>query len=252
MSNFLFGGEKSGTPIETRNQTSTLANMFASHLASGGPTGLSREFGRMTNDAWVNMLGFNPAELGLDEASISALQEPRDVVSGLSEAMMPFEARETERQTAGLRQMFGAMGGRFGSGALRGETELRGELASQFGRNRENAFFQAEGLRNQAVGLRNDALANLLAAATAARGQAFNEQILPFQSMLGFLQPGAPVIQEGALPGIISAGMNLYGLMQMNKGRGGGSNFPNPVGQTVPTDTRGRGGQPLPFVFPYG
>jgi hypothetical protein len=209
MGETLMGGTKSGTPLETRQGSSDFAAMLQ-NMMRGGPGGLSDAFGRMTSEAWTNMLGFNPADVGLDEAAMAALRDPAERVRGLFASMEPFEERETQRQVAGQREMFGTMGGRFGRNLAGAEGELRGELSSQFGRNRQQALLQAGAMRNQA-------LQSIMQGSTAARSVANQETMLPFQLMSQFFQPGAPIMTEGLLPGLIGAGANLGGMFLMNK-----------------------------------
>jgi hypothetical protein len=196
------GGQKSGTPLETRGGSQALGSFFQNLLAQGGPGALSALMGRGASEGAMNMLGFDPAALGLGDIASSILADPNDSTAGLFRSMMPFEAEETARQTAGLRGQFGTMGGRFSRNASQGEADLRGQLAGQFGMNRENALLTAGGQRA-------NALMGILGAATQARQQGFNEQMMPLQLMSQFLAPGAPQFQEGILPGLIGMGGTL-------------------------------------------
>jgi hypothetical protein len=100
------------------------------------------------------------------------------------------------------------MGGRFSRNAMDAEEMLRGRLAAEFMRTREQALLGASEVRNQA-------LASLLGASTQA-GQV-NNQFLA--SLLGFLQPGAPMYQPGILGELIAAGGTIAGQAV---GAGGG------------------------------
>ncbi len=202
MGSVLIGGQKSGTPIETRGGSQALASFFQNMLKQGGPGALSSLMGKGASEGAMNMLGFDPAALGLGDIASSILTDPADSTAGLFKSMMPFEAQETVRQTAGMRGQFGTMGGRFSRNAASGEAELRGQLAGQFGMNRENALLTAGGQRA-------NALMGILGAATQARQQGFNEQMMPLQLMSQFLAPGAPQFQEGILPGLIGMGGTL-------------------------------------------
>lgn len=208
----LFGGEKSGTPVETRGGTADLAQLFQSFLQSGNPFGMGNEFGRLATESMVNMLGFDPSQLGLGDAAAELLLDPADRVSGLFSSMVPFEAAETDRQISGLRGSFGSMGGRFSRNLADAEVRGRGELAAQFGRNREQALLQAAGQRLQA-------LMGVGGMMQGARSQAFNEQFAPFQLMSQFLQPGAPIIQQGALGGLLGTAGTLAGLRFLGGGK---------------------------------
>jgi hypothetical protein len=212
MGETLMGGERSGTPVETRGGAQSLGNIYSQLLGSGNPFGLGSQMGRNTTDALINMLGFDPTQIGLDQAAIQSLMHPGDTTAGLFRSMLPFEAEETARQTAGMREMFGTMGGRFSRNLGSAEGNLRGELAGQFGRNREQALLTAQGQRIQSM-------LGLMGATNQARGQAFNEQMMPLQLMQSFLQPGAPVIQEGMLPGLLQLG-GTAALMYLTGGMG--------------------------------
>jgi hypothetical protein len=175
MGDTLFGRERSGTPIETRGATSDMARMFQQMIRS--------QMGS----------GFQPGRQGIDAAA--------DITAGFGEAMRPFEDRETARQVAGMREMFGTAGGRFGSSILQGETELRGELGNQFARARLEAMLQA--------------LAPVLGA---------EQQQLA--TMAGFLAPGAPQFQQGIFGDLLGAGgMALGAFAGRPGGGGGGGNF---------------------------
>jgi hypothetical protein len=207
MADTLFGGTKSGTPIETRGGTSQLADFWKTMMDQNQ---VNDFFGRLTSEAMMNQFGFDPSSLGLEDAMTRALADPRDATAGLFSAMQPFEAQETDRQISGLRGAFGTMGGRFSKNLLSAEGQARGELAGQFGRNREQALLGAQTTQN-------NALATILQAASQGRQQAFNETMMPWQMMQSFFQPGAPIHTGGILPGILQ----LAGTWAMMKGMGG-------------------------------
>jgi hypothetical protein len=208
MGSTLFGGQKSGTPVETRGGTQALADFYQQILKNGGPGALSSMFGRNASESMVNMLGFDPAQMGLGDAASRLLMDPTDSTAGLFRSMMPFEAQETGRQVAGVRGQFGTMGGRFSRNVGEAEALTRGQVSQGFDTNRYNALLQAGGLQASA-------LTGILGAANAARGQAFNEQMLPMQLMQQFLAPGAPQQTEGILPGLLQLGGTaaLMGMM---------------------------------------
>lgn len=178
MATTLFGGEMSGTPIETRGATSAIG----ADLLRGG--------GRLAA-ASRGSLGFTPRGVGTGAAAGRLLRDPRDRLRGLFAALEPFEARETERQVAGLRSGLGRVGARFGRSALEAEGNLRGELGERFSRARQEGILQAEGMQAQTLGM-------ILNALLQGRGQT-----------LGFLQPGAPNFREGILGELIEAGGNV-------------------------------------------
>lgn len=226
MGDTLFGGEKSGTPREVQGGTQDLAKMFQQMIASGQVG----QPGRMTSESWMNMLGFDPREIGLNDAVVSALRDPADQTRGLFSAMAPFEAQETGRQVAGLRDSFGTMGGRFSRNLLQGEGELRTDLAQSFGLNRQQGLLDA-------ARVRNDALAAIMGATATGAGM----QNDTLRTMAQFLQPGGPVFTEGLMPGLIGAGGNLLGMWLMNRtlngGGSGGRNLQAGGNPTLPRST---------------
>lgn len=198
MADTLMGGERSGTPVETRGASADLAKLFQQMIQSGGLTGGGPDAGRMSSESWMNMLGFDPTALGLSDAIVQGLKPPG---AALGAALEPFEARETSRQVGGLRDMFGTMGGRFSRNLGSAEGELRSGLAQGFDRVRAES--ELEGM-----GMRNNFIAQLLG--LNQQQQQNSNQRLGIASQ--FLQPGAPVITEGLLPGLIGAGGNLAAL----------------------------------------
>ncbi|KKN88075.1 hypothetical protein LCGC14_0251470 [marine sediment metagenome] len=176
MSDVLFGGEVSGTPIETREGTGQLATDLLS------PSG-----GRLQRGATTGALGFDPSMTGVEAASRRLLADPTDRLRGLFAALEPFEERQTEEAVAGVRGGFGRLGGRFSENLLEAETQTRGELAGQFARSREQSVLEAGGQQTQLIGL-------LLNALLQGRGQT-----------LDFFAPGGPNFQEGILADLIGA-----------------------------------------------
>lgn len=199
MGSTLMGGQKSGTPMETRGGTSALADFYQNILKTGGPNALAAMFGRGATESMVNQFGFDPASLGLGDAAAGMIADPTNATAGLFRSMAPFEAQETARQVAGVRGQFGTMGGRFSRNVGAAEALTRGQVSQGFDVNRYNALLQAGGQRANAV-------LGLMGADTAARGQAFQEQMLPWQMMQQFLMPGAPQQQPGILPGLLQLG----------------------------------------------
>ncbi len=176
MPDALFGGEVSGTPIETREGT----GRFASELLSGGT--------RLQQGAAQGALGFGPQGVGIEEAVMRLLADPADRLRGLFASLEPFEQRTTQEAVQGTRASFGRLGGRFSRNILEGEARTRGELGSQFARARQEALLTAQGQQQQS-------LATILQALLGARGQT-----------LQFFQPGAPNFQEGFFGDLLAAG----------------------------------------------
>lgn len=178
MASTLFGGEMSGTPIETRGGTSAISES----LLRGG--------GRLAT-ASRGSLGFTPGSVGTGAAAERLLRDPRDRLRGLFAAMVPFERRQTEESVAGLRSGLGRLGSRFGRSAEDAEIRQRGELSNQFARTRQEGILEAEQFQMQS-------LAQILQALLTGRGQT-----------LDFFQPGAPNFREGILPELIQAAGNV-------------------------------------------
>lgn len=176
MGQTLFGGEVSGTPIETRAGT----------RAIGGD--LLNPTGRLVAGASSSALGLDPKFLDLAGAAGRLLEDPGSRLRGLFASMEPFERRTTEEAVEGVRGGFGRLGGRFSRNVLEAEGRTRGELAGNFARSREQSLIDAEGQQISAM-------ANILQALLGARGQT-----------LDFFRPGAPNFREGALGDIIGAG----------------------------------------------
>lgn len=210
MGDTLFGRERSGTPLETRGATKKLGGAYES-LFSGDANPLMQAlmpFQRMGSQAFTNIYGYDPSDIG--GVLESLLADPASQTEGLFSAMQPFEARETERQAAGLRNVYGSQGARFSRNMAGGESLLRGELSNQFARARQEALL---GANQQRMG----ALQSLI----AMMGQQQQNMFMPLQLANQFLQPGAPIMQEGMLPGLIGLAGNLY-LGRMLGNRGGG------------------------------
>jgi hypothetical protein len=175
MPDALFGGEVSGTPIETRAGTTRLAD----DLLSGG---------RVTAGATRGALGFGPEGIGIEAAVQRLLADPADRLQGLFAALEPFERRQTNEAIAQTRGSFGRLGGRFSENILEGEARTQGELGAQFARTRQEALLTAQGQQQQA-------LATILQGLLGARGQT-----------LDFFAPGAPNFQQGFFGDLLAAG----------------------------------------------
>ena len=204
MSDLFFGGEVSGTPLETRAGT----GQFANELLTGGT--------RLQQGAAQGALGFGPQGVGIERAVMSLLSDPADRLRGLFASLVPFEERQTEEAVAGVRGSFGRLGGRFSENLLNAETRTRGELGAQFARTRNEALLAAQGQQSQA-------LASILQALLGARGQT-----------LDFFQPGAPNFREGFFGDLLAAGGEALGGFFESGGRfrGGpeGNIFPGGFG----------------------
>ncbi len=177
MPDLLFGGEVSGTPIETRGGTERLGRDL---LGPGG--------GRLQTNATRNALGFDPASAGLEEAVQRLLADPADMLEGLFASLEPFERRQRNEAIADTRGSFGRLGGRFSTNVLEGEARTQGEVSAQQLRTRQEGLLTAQGQQAQA-------LASIMQAILGARGQT-----------LDFFQPGAPNFREGFLGDLLEAG----------------------------------------------
>ncbi len=215
MGDFLLGKETSGTPTETKGATGQLGSIFERLLQEGGLSGLTTALERMQTESLMSSLGFDPSTFGLEEIIGEILADPADTTSGLFSAMEPFEARETERQVGGMRNMFGSAGGRFSRNLMGGERKLRGELSEGFARTREQSLLEAGGLRSQS-------LIGILNAIIGARSTSGNQM----SSILQFLAPGAPVYQQGALGEILGTAGSLAGLSILSGPPGGSTPTP--------------------------
>ena len=201
MSDFIFGGEKSGTATETRGASGELGQQLQRFLGGTGASVRGDPFQRSRQDSLMNLLGFDASrEVPLLEASQRSLADPADRLSGLFAALEPFERRQTSQAVQGLRESFGTAGGRFSRNALDAETQLRGELAGNFARSREQSLLEAG---NQ----QNTALANMFNALLGGNQQGQNA----INALLGFLQPGSPNFQEGILGDALAAGGAVLG-----------------------------------------
>lgn len=179
MGQTLFGGEVSGTPLETRGGTKAVAGDILN------PTG------RLVAGASSSALGLDPRFLDLAGAAGRMLEDPGSRLRGLFASMEPFERRSTEEAVEGVRGGFGRLGGRFSRNVGEAEARTRGELAGNFARSREQSLIEAQGQQT-------NTLATILQALLGGRGQT-----------LDFFRPGAPNFREGALGDIIGAAGNV-------------------------------------------
>lgn len=193
MSDILFGGEVSGTPLETRDGTSNIAAQLIQML--GDP---SQGAGRLVTGSQMNTLGFDPSSLGLGDVVKRSLQDPASRTSGLFASLEPFERRSRDQAVSDLRGGFGRLGGRFSSNRDTAEAELIQSLNQGFMRTREEALISAQGEQNQA-------LAQLFQAMIGSAGIGVDQ----LQALLQFFQPGAPNFREGILGDVIGAAGNL-------------------------------------------
>lgn len=130
------GGEL--VPEEARGILST--------LQEGGPA-LPAE----TQAALSRLLGMTGAGVpaGAQDLVSALTGDPAALNQALFASLEPFEQRQTEQQVAQLREGFSGAGGRFGTGLVGAETQLRGELANQFERARQEALLQTLGIQAQ-------------------------------------------------------------------------------------------------------
>lgn len=178
MGDLLFGGEVSGTPLETRGGTKALGK----DLLTGGRLAAGASFGAT---------GIDPTQLGFGAVAQRLLTDPADRLRGLFASLEPFERRQTDEAVAGVRSGFGRLGGRFSRGVGEAEARTRGELAGNFARTREQSLIDVQGQQATTLGM-------LLQALLGARGQT-----------LDFFRPGAPNFREGFLGDLITAGGNV-------------------------------------------
>ena len=207
MSDMLQGKEVSGTPIETRKGAAQLGSYYANRIYQG-PGGIAQPFLELGGQAARSILGFDASGAGIPGAVTAALQDPVARTSALMRTMQPFEERETNRQVAQLRDMFGTMGGRFSRNLGSAEAELRSGLSAEFERNRENALLAAQSQRNQA-------LASILGSLISGNQVGFSNVMAPWAMANQYLSPGAPMYREGILPGLISAAGNIFAASQL-------------------------------------
>lgn len=203
MGDTLMGKEVSGTPLETRRGTTQFADFLQGILtgnAGNRVTDVTAPFQRLTTDALMTM--FLDPQLGpmLDEL----LRTPAESTAGLFSAMEPFERRTMDEAVAGTRNLFGSMGGRFSRNVADAESQVRGEVAGNFARTREEALLAANQQR----------LGGVLGILDAAQRNA-QMSLAPLDLMSRFFQPGAPQFQPGILPGLISAGTTLGSIALM-------------------------------------
>lgn len=231
MSDILFGGEKSGTPLETRAGTGQMANLFSNRMRQGA--------GTLGAESFANMFGISPGEAGVGDIIKQMLTNPANRLEGLFSAMEPFERRQTNQAVSGVRNMFGTAGGRFSRNLGEAEAQTRGELSNQFARTRQEGILGAQGQQ-----------ANFLAQLFQLANQAGLGEM---DTMARFFQPGAPVYTEGLIPGLIGAAGNIFSAMQFNKGKPGG--IPSTPNTLPPPDDpfrpggSGWGGQFRPVGF---
>lgn len=214
MSDFLFGGEQSGTPIETREAATGIGGT-TSELFGGGATieeimARLQSTTRLGGDAAQGILGLNPQNLGIEETIQGLLASPGDRTKGLFAAMEPFEARETERQVGGLREAFGSVGGRFSRNLLEGETELRTELAQGFGLQRQQGLLEA-------AGIQVDTLRTVFQGLLQSAQQGSSEAVNILGILTGHASAGAPTQTTGIVPGLVGVGAGVAGAHLLPK-----------------------------------
>ena len=203
MSELLLGGQKSGTPLETQGGARDFAGFLQNLIRGGGGDalkGITDPFTRLINDALMASLGGSSQNAVISDL----LADPADRTRGLFASMVPFEAEETERQVSGVRNIFGTAGGRFSRNVATAEASTRGRLGAEFQRGRQGALLEANAQRG-------GVLANLMQHGL----QRAQLALTPLQLMAQFFQPGAPVQTQGILPGLLSAGINLFGISKL-------------------------------------
>jgi hypothetical protein len=223
--------EMSGTPQETRGAASNAGNMFGQMFRGGNFDSIMANLGgsmsRNATAAQMAMLGFDPSILNLGGVAQDLLVDPADATSGLFAAMQPFEARTMAENVAGIRGSLGSLGGRFSRNLVEGEGQLRGEIANQFAKTREESLLAANAQRSNNYGMINQLLQS-----AANSGNANTLQAL--QTILGYIQPGAPAYGPSPLSQLINLGTlgaTLY--------RGGTPGTGTATAPTVPVRSQG-------------
>lgn len=207
MGQTLFGGEQSGTPIETRGGVRDFAGLLQRFLTGGraGQIAALAPGSRLTSDALANIFG---GDLAIGDVAQDLLASPEDATRGIFAALEPYERRAMDEAATGVRSMFGTVGGRFGRNVAQAEARTRGEIAGQFNRNRADTLLDANAQRAAA-------LASILG---IAQNQA-QLSLAPLQLGAQYFAPGAPVQTEGLLGGLISAAGNIYSSRQFANAR---------------------------------
>jgi hypothetical protein len=220
MSGVFGGSTKSGTPRETQGLASNLARQLQSYTTgqpmltdkAGQTTYAENPYGRYTSAAIGNIMGpgFDPSILG--STATDVLQNPADATKGLFASLAPFEQRAADEAAAGVREGMGTLGTRFSRNTMDAEGRARGEVANQFEKTRQEGLLKANDQRIAA-------LAQMFQ--TMLGGEQIGTQQLG--QILGFANPGAPIVQQGIGPGLLSTGATLLLGKILGFGGGGGN-----------------------------
>lgn len=223
MGDIFSGKTSSGTPLETRGGTNQLAQLMEAAMR-GNSSGMQNFLQGMrpadpnatVSRSIINMLGFDPSTVDFSGALDRGLADPRDQTAGLFSALQPLERQMMDEAATGLRGQMGTTGGRFGRAAGSAEARLRADLASRNMATRENSLLTAQNNANQfASSILGIMLPSMLQTGTQQQG--LDNDLL--RSFMSFFQPGGPVIQEGILPGLLGAGVNLAGMGMLRGGK---------------------------------
>lgn len=208
MGETLFGSTESGTPIETRGATKAAGNLVQDTFkgAQSIPdllATLSGPFQRMSMAGAQNILGMGPGAVDLGNVFQSLMADPASQTQGLFNSLIPFENEQVEQNVAQQRNVFGTSGARFSRNLLNAETALRGRMAGEFQKNRQQALLSAQGNRLNAA----NAFGNLMLGAQQGQAQNNAQALQALMSLLQFAAPGTPIVKEGLAPGLLQAGV---------------------------------------------
>lgn len=203
VSKSIFGGTSSGTPVETQGLARQMAGLYG-----GAAQGVSNPFGRFTQGAMQNILGqsFSPEMLGSSFAQAMSY-DPAQQIAAVQASLNPLEQQASDMAGNAVRSSMGTLGGRFSRNAMDAEGRARGQVAQQYGNIRANTALSGTLAANQNQNSLLQGLGQLLLGA----GQLGTQQLGQIGS---FAQPGAPVMQQGILPGLAGQGGQL-GLLKL-------------------------------------
>jgi hypothetical protein len=237
----MFGKQVSGTPLETRGLTSQLANTFA-----------PQNLGKLQMQGMMNMLGFDPSQLGLGEFAQAAMNfNPQSLAGGGAfgdylSAREPFDLREQGRARGESTMQAANVGARFGGNTSSAASQAAGEIA---GRQEAERTAAAPGFANidiQSQLARNQGFGSILNALPALAGAAMD----PYRMAAGFAAPGAPQFQQGIAGDLLGAGGMLLGSYLNPMGMASGIMNPASMGGgQLANDGRMLGGGMNPFAL---
>lgn len=205
----------SGTPLETRGAAGAAGQSIAD-LFGGNPQALQQVISaigtplqRLGTQSASNLFG----NVDLQGVASQLLASPADQTKGLFAALQPFEQRTLDQSVAQLQQTFGSQGGRFSNNLLNAQNQLVTQLNQGFEQTRAQNLLQAQSNQGAAFG---DILGSILNQQNISQQGA----VQTLGMLLNFIQPGAPVIQQGLLPGLLQAGTTLGAAKMLGSGGG--------------------------------